>query len=79
MEEFLERQLLMRVWVFATFSTIEKALAGLHERLSRVVCCARLLYKIVLAQHERKQLHKSDNNFTWKRNGRRTPSWHRDK
>jgi len=31
MEEILEWQLLVRGWTFATFSTIEKALAGLKK------------------------------------------------
>jgi len=49
MEEILEQQLLIRVSVFATFSTIEKALAGRKKsfRGSCVVqaCCRRMSAK----------------------------------
>jgi len=42
MEEILKGQLLIRSRAFATFSTIEKALAGRKKsfRAVRAVCCA---------------------------------------
>jgi len=80
MEEFLERQLLIRVRAFATFSTIEKALAGRMKSFcgSYVVqaCCTKSCWP-----------HMNENICTkvttvhmkaqWFQ--RRTLSWHRDK
>jgi len=53
MEEFLEQQLLIRIRVFATFSTIEKALAGCMKSFRGRMLCTPA-DKIVLAPHERK-------------------------
>jgi len=41
MEEILEQQLLIRGRVFATFSTIDKALAG--RMWPAALCCAGLM------------------------------------
>jgi len=53
MEEILERQLLIRGRAFATFSTIEKVLAGPQGKLSQAVCCAGGVYMNWIDSHSR--------------------------